>query len=164
MRVSTLKACDTFCGSFLSSISNKICDENFPAFIILFNQAFYISKHEKGWWFLLITVWFFVFRDLNTLNVAFMVVNLHKFFAVKARIVVTNMWLVRINVILFAANQTFSVLLTETHFLFAFLHFVIRTAVLTVEISLAVFAGNGTFLARFKIWTTTLLRTCSLTA
>lgn len=129
MRVSTLKACDTFCGSFLSSISNEICDENLPAFIILFNQAFYISKHEKGWWFLLITVWFFVFRDLNTLNVAFMVVNLHKFFAVKARIVVTNMWLVRINVILFAANQTFSVLLTETHFLFAFLHFVIRTAV-----------------------------------
>ena len=67
-----------------------------------------------------------------------MVVNLHKFFAVKARIVVTNVWLVRINVILFAANQTFSVLLTETHFLFVFIYFVIRIAVLTVEISLAV--------------------------
>ena len=143
MHVSPLKTCDTFCGSFLSSIWNQICDDNFPAFIILFNQTFCISKHEKGWWFLLITVWFFVFRHLNTLNVAFMVVNLHKFFAVKARIVVTNVWLVRINVILFAANQTFSVLLTETHFLFVFIYFVIRIAVLTVEISLAVFAVKG---------------------
>ena len=164
MHVSSLNACDTFCGSL--SVAYRIKSARRTS---LLSSSCSIKRSispntKKVWWFLLITVWFFVFGHLDTLNVAFMVVNLHKFFAVKARIVVTNVWLVRINVILFAANKTFSVLLTETHFLFAFLYFVIRIAVLTVDISLAIFAVNGTFLARLKIWATTLLGRCSLTA
>ena len=99
------------------------------------------------------------------LNVTFVVVNLNKFLAVTASVMIAFMRLLWIDCINFATFKTLFKLLAKTHFFLAFGLFMGLETIWSIKISHAVFAVNGTFLAWEIIGAAAIifLRTGSLT-